>query len=487
MGARGPRPVTVGIGDTDFGVQVGIGFVGRVVGALVAFLGSIVLARALGPNDYGTFYLLLSVVAFLDNPMTGWAEACRKRLTEAGFDSREAIGSVVAGIAVAAVAVFAVAWLAAPLIASFAGADGWLLLSVLFVGMVAYHTANEVLKSTERFGASPWVNASRDVIRVLAQAGLVIVGWGVAGMVGGMVLANLVVAPAVLYVIGIRPSLPSRDTLREVWSYARYSVPGGLVGTAQSRMDRILLGFLASTTVVGNYEVAMKLTLPAMFVAGVAQDGLMGRISNLRSRGEAFAVDVRNNLGHASVLGIPLFFGALTMAEPVVVTLYSSQYAGAAPFLIGLALFRLIRTQKSILIATINGLDRPELNLRVSTVIFAFNLLSGVALLYAVGPLGVVAATVVSETIGYAVRGYLVRSLVPEVALFPRALLDQVAAGAVMAVAVYAARAALPLSYWPYVGVVVGVGGVVYFAALVALSHQFRATVLAVAADAGLR
>jgi DICT domain-containing protein len=56
-----------------------------------------------------------------------------------------------------------------------------------------------------------------------------------------------------------------------------------------------------------------------------------------------------------------------------------------------------------------------------------------------------------------------------------------------MAVAVYAARAALPLSYWPYVGVVVGVGGVVYVAALVALSHQFRATVLAVAADAGLR
>jgi O-antigen/teichoic acid export membrane protein len=61
----------VGIGDVDFGVQVGIGLVGRVVAAVVAFVGSIVLARALGPGDYGVFCLLLAVVAFLDNPVTG--------------------------------------------------------------------------------------------------------------------------------------------------------------------------------------------------------------------------------------------------------------------------------------------------------------------------------------------------------------------------------------------------------------------------------
>ena len=109
----------MGIGDTNFGVQVGIGFVGRVVGALLAFVGSIVLARALGPTDYGVFYLMLSVVAFLDNPMTGWAEACRKRLTETEFPAGDAIGSTVAGIVLASGIVFAGAWLFAPQIASF--------------------------------------------------------------------------------------------------------------------------------------------------------------------------------------------------------------------------------------------------------------------------------------------------------------------------------------------------------------------------------
>lgn len=476
------------IGDTDFGVQVGIGTLGRAIAYVIAFGGSILLARLLGPSDYGGFYLLLAIVAFLDNPITGWAEACRKRLTEADFPSGEAIGSTLAGIVLASGAVLVASWLAAPYFRRFVDTEGaWWLLSVLFVGMVAYHTANEVLKSTKRFGASPWVNAGRDVVRVLAQAALVLGGFGVAGMVGGMVLANLLVAPVVFVLIGIRPSVPSTATLGKIWSYARYSIPGGIVGTAQSRMDRILLGLLATTTVVGHYEVAIKLTLPAMFVAGVAQDGLMGRISNLRSRGEAFASDVQNNLAHASVVGIPLFFGALTLGEPIIVTVYSNQYAAAATFFAGLALFRLLRTQKSILVATINGLDKPDLNFRISTGIFALNLVLGVALFFALGPIGVVIATVVSEALGYGFRAYFVRSLVPSVRLAPRLLVEQFASGAIMAIVVLALRTALPLASWPYVVVVVGVGALTYFAALMAVSEGFRGTIIAVSRDAGIR
>lgn len=475
------------IGDTDFGVQVSIGVVGRVVAALVAFLGSIVLARVLGPDGYGTFYLLMAVVAFLDNPITGWAKACRKRLTEEDFPSGETIGSMFISIVLTSAVVFGLSWLLSPFVAEFTGYEyGWLLLAALFVGMVAYRTSIEVLKSTERFGMSTWLEASRDTSRVVAQVALVTAGLGVAGMVGGMVLANLLVAPVVFYLLGTRPHLPTLATVRRIWDYARFSIPGGIVGTAQSRMDIILLGFLVGPGITGNYEVAFKLTMPAMFVAGVAQNGLMGRISNLRSRDMDVSTDVQNNLAHASILGIPIFFGALTMAGPIIVTIYSNQYAAAGPFLAGLALFRLLRTQKSILLSTINGFDRPDLNLRISTGVFVFNLALGLGLLYLIGPIGVVIATVLSEFLGYGVRGYVVKSLVPSVRLLPRPLVEQIASGVIMAGVILAARAALPLAEWTVVVFVVGLGGVTYFAALTGISHPFRATVVAVARDMGL-
>jgi len=475
------------IGDTDFGVQVGIGFVGRVVTMLVAFLGAILFARVLGPDGYGAFYILMAMVSILDNPVTGWANACRKRLTEAGFPSEEAVGSTLLGVAVSAVIVTTGAWLLSPLIADFTGESrGWLLLSVLFVGMVTYVATLEILKASANFGSSQWMIAGRDVIRVLAQAALVLAGVGVAGMVGGMVLANLLVAPVVIYFLGIRLTVPSGETIRAIWTFAKSSIPNGFVGTAQNRMDTLLLGFLATPGIVGNYEVALRLTTPAMFVAGVASSGLMGRISNRRSKQQDVDRDIQNNLSYVSVVAIPLFVGALIVGTPVVVTMFSGQYADAGAFIAGLALFHLFRSQKSVLVSTLDGFDRPDLNLRISTVVFLLNVVLGVGLFFAVGPIGVVAATVISEAVAYVGAAYAVRSIIPSLSLLPRPLIEQGISGLVMGVVVYGAREALPLRWWGYVVFVVGLGGAVYFATLVAISEPFRGTVQAISRDAGL-
>lgn len=475
------------IGDSNFGVQVGIGVVGRVITAVVAFLGSVLLARVLGPSRYGSFYLLVAIVAFLDNPITGWATACRKRLTETDFPSGEAIGTLLIGVGITSLVVGVVFWLAAGPLESLTGNRwGWLLGAALFIGMIAYKTSTETLKATARFGSANWIEAAREVIRVVGQSALVLLGFGVAGMVGGMVVATVVVAPIALLLVGVRPSMPTTSSIRGIWSYARYTIPSGFLGTAQDRMDLLLLGFLVGPGVAGQYEVAIKLTIPAMFVAGVARNGLMGRISNLRSRDQAVTADIENNLAYASIIGIPLAFGALVMAGPVVVTTYSNQYAAAGTFLVGLALFRALRSQKVILLSTLNGLDRPDLNLRVSAGVFVLNLCLGVALLFTMGPIGVVAATVVSELLAYGSRAYYVRSLLPAISLVPRPLLEQLIAGALMACVVWVLRVTLPLSSWFVVIGVVGLGGVTYFVTLLALSASLRRTVRAVARDAGI-
>lgn len=476
------------IGDTDFGVQVGIGFAGRVVTLLVAFLGAILLARVLGPNGYGAFYLLMAIVSFLDNPVTGWAIACRKRLTEKGFPAGEAIGSTLIGIGVSAVLTTASAFILAPQIAAFTGLeDGWLLLSVLFTGMALYLAILEVLKATAIFGSSDWMMATRDIVRVLAQAALVLGGLGVAGMVGGMVMANLLVAPIVLYLLGTRPNMPSTESVRQIWAFAKSSIPNGVVGTAQSKMDVLLLGALVGPGIVGNYEVAIRITLPAMFVAGVASNGLMGRISNRRSKDQNVDQDIENNLSFASLIAVPIFFGALTVGDAVVVTMFSNQYADAGAFVAGLALFHLFRSQKVILVSTLDGFGRPDFNLRVSTAVFMLNLMLGIGLFYVVGPIGIVLATIVSEVAGYGARAYIVHSFVPSVTLLPRPLFDQIMSGVVMAGVVFGIRSVVSLGWWGNVILIVGLGGLTYVTTLIIISESFRETTRAVARDAGIQ
>ncbi len=117
--------------DAKFGVQVSIGLVGRLVAYILAFAGTILLARVLGPENYGAFYFLVAIVAFLDNPVTGWAEGCRKRFTEAEFPPDEAIGSSLLTIGAGTVVVTVGTWLLAGPIRQLTGLDyGWLLLFI---------------------------------------------------------------------------------------------------------------------------------------------------------------------------------------------------------------------------------------------------------------------------------------------------------------------------------------------------------------------
>lgn len=472
------------ISESRFGVQISIGLVGRVVSMLIAFISAIFLARVLGPVGYGVFYVLMAVVAVLDNPVTGWANACRKRLTEEEFPAGEAVGSTLIGIGIASVCISILSFFLAPWINQVMGdSRAALLLPILYFGTVSYVTTLQVLKASAKFGWSQWMIAGRDVLRVAGQAGLVVIGFGVAGMVGGMTVANLLVAPVVLYLIGFRPEVPTRETLADIWQFARSSIPNGFVATVQSRMDTLLLGFLATPGVVGNYEVAFRLTMPAMFVAGITSSGLMGRVSNKRSKGKTVRGDVQNSLSYVSIIAIPLFIGTVVMGEPVVVTVFSSQYADAGLFVAGLALFRLLRSQKVVLTSAIDGFDRPDLTLRISFLVFVLNIILGVGLLFQFGPVGVVIATVLSEVVGYLAAAYVFSSMVPTVSLLPRPLIDQLLSGFVMGVGVVGLRRMVRLNWWGPVIFLVGAGAALYFITLIIISESFRVTVRGIARD----
>lgn len=474
------------IGESKFGLQVGIGFLGQVATVIVAFIGSIFLARILGPQGYGSFYLFLSVVAILDNPVTGWARACRKRFTEAEFPRDEAIGSLLIGIVAASALVFIIGDIGSPIIEKQMGSpNSWLLLGVLFFAKASFTSFKQILNGTEKFGSTSWITAARDVSRVLFQAILVILGLGVAGMVWGISLASILCLPVIFYMIDISPAAPSKQSIRSIWRFARSSIPLALVGTAKGRMDIILLGVLAGTASVGNYQIAYQMTIPSMFLASVASSGLVGRISERESRQKSITEDIRNNLGYASILAVPIFFGSLTIGTPVVVTLYGQEFTEAGLYIAGLALYRMISSQRRILGSVINGLDRPGWNLRVSSLAFAVNIGLGIWMFYMIGPIGVVIATVISSVLGYVLRAHLVRSILPKLSLVPKSLQHQIASGALMGIVVYSIQ-----KIWRVEGiysiVVVVLGATVYFLTLIIISAPLRQTIRGIAKDAGI-
>lgn len=476
------------IGDTDFGVQVGIGFLGRTATLIVAFLGSIFLARVLGPDGYGSYYFIAALAGLLDNPITGWARACKKRFTEVDFPKEQAVGSLLIVITLGFIAMLVGSWLTAPILQRFSSLPSvWLLLAVLFLGTSAFRSLQEILNGTDRFGSTQWVTAGRDILRVLLQAGLVIAGLGVVGMVWGMAVASLLLCPVILVLVRVRPGIPTWESTKNIWQYGKSSIPAGFLGTAKSRADIILLGALATNSAIGYYEIALRITMPAVFLASVASSGLVGRISELESRDEAFRDDVENNLSYASFLAIPILFGSLSIGGPLIATIYGSQFAPAGEFIAGLAVYQVFSSQKRILGSVIDGLDRPDLNLYVSTAMTVLNITLGVGLLLAVGPIGIVIATVISEGLAYTARLLVVRSLAPSCRLVPKPLIHQLVGGTFMGVIVFALWESLSPTGWIAVLTFVLGGAVLYVGTIFFISKHFRATVSGILDDFGVQ
>lgn len=465
------------------------GFVGKVLMAVTGFAGTVIFANLLGQQGLGAFYLLVALVELCERPLGGVVQAVKKRASEVDGAERELMG--VQGFAsLAWVALVAVAALAlSGRVDSYVGADGaWWLLAATLAAEALYGTFVPIIQARGRVGLSIGLDTVRSYVTFPTQVVLVVLGFGIYGMMAGLMLASVVAVPLAVRYHRLLPRFPSRAVAERTASYARYSVPATVVSKAYERFDTLLLGALLvnAQPAVANYGVAVRLTLPAMFIAGTAANGLFARVSNLHSRAEELSQDVTNALAFGSVLAVPLAFGAAAIAEPLVRTLFGGEYPGAAPFVVGIAVYRLIQSQTSLLGRVLDGLDRPRAVFRVSLFGLLVNVPLGVALVVRVGPLGVVWATIAAQTLMYAAFAVLVTRALPDVSLVPRPLVEQVAAGAVMFGAVSALHGVVPVRSWVDLSLLLVVGAAVYGLVLLAISVRTRGMVLTVLGHVGL-
>lgn len=444
--------------------QVGLGVIGRTGTMLVAFLGSIALARMIGDSGYGQFYFLLAVVSLLDNPFTGWMSGCRKRMTEKGFDRSEGIGAILLMIVISSLMIGSISVIVDPLFV-----QNTIYIGLLFFGSISFIGMNKMLKSTDNYSRSYFMDMLRDILRVVLQITFVLLIGDVFGMVLGIFAANVLVASVILrYDI----SVPSVESLKSIGVYAKSASIEGVVGTLLSRMDILFLGWLATDAVVGNYQVALNLSMPAMVLGSVIGTGVLNEVSYDDSVGDDSSQTIQHAMNYASLLAIPMLAGAIVFGDIVVVTIYSSEFQIAGTFIAGLCAYRVFHAQNSVLTSTINGIDRPEFNLRVSTGVLVANVIFGLILFFEYGPIGFVFATVLAAGLRFIVSYLFVRSKF-DIRISSREIMSQLMASSIMATIVFIMRQSVSLDI-PMIGIILGIGGLSYFGSLYLISGGFR-------------
>lgn len=457
-------------------------FASKLLSSAAGFAATIYFARILGADVLGSYYLLLSVVAWLALAGTmGFDNAITKRLSEG--EASGAYKTAGAACLAALTALLAVALLVAqdPIERALDIGSVQFVVLLLVVG-VAGNYADALLKGVHLVHVFSILKPIRRVIRTALQIGGVLLSFGLTALVYGYAVGGVVVVLIGLYVVGGPYRRPTRRHVERLVDYAKYAWLGRLKGKTFNQADILVLGLFVPTALVGVYGITWNLANFLILFSNAITNALFPELSKLSAadRFERVRSLVEDSLAYAGLFTIPGLVGGLLLGERLL-RVYGPEFVRGRRVLWLLIAAVLVYGYQKQFVNVLGGIDRPDAAFRVNAVLVVSNVCLNLVLVYAFGMIGAAIATAASVALSAAV-GYRFTRRHVAFSLPVRRVLTQAAAAVGMGAAVVAAEAllesaGLPLPNVVVVGLLVPGGATVYFALLWGLSSDFRLAV----------
>ncbi len=304
---------------------------------MVVSLGTLtLLARYLGPEDFGQYQLIIAILFLVNVADFGMATVATRHLISGQHDPDDLMGNVVtirlaigAGAAVIAVAAAILLNYDSEVRLAMAVAS---LSFILMVFSGSYYAA---------FNAN--LRMEYAVAGSVAQAVVTISGMGIAvlldgGLLGLMIAYNagFAASSAVSYFFArrfIRPHFAfDRTYSRLLISDAMPLMVAGLVINAYARIDLILLKIFATPNSVGHYSFAYRFIDMAAPLSFLFVSSVYPLLSDYHARGDMASFKRLYQRSHdfLSLAGLTLATGVILFAPHIVEILGGGEYYGAA-------------------------------------------------------------------------------------------------------------------------------------------------------------
>ncbi len=393
---------------------------GRVAVLAVWFgVGTVVMARVLGPAAFGLYQLCVKSVGLATglggDPLDAavmrsaplYVRADRPRalaVVRAAFAVRSGVG--LAGVAVAAAVPGVASW------AIFGTADYRLLAGLTAAGVLGdllLRSALGYFQVAETFGRFLAVDLVWQLGRAAAVLGLTAAGHLTAATAVGVYVA----APYAAFAVGLallpgdvtRPARPRRADVSAVVHAAKWVAAATAVGAVYERLDLFLLQRFRPHAEVGLYAAAMGLAAVPDFLDGIVQTVLAPKVA------PAYAAGRFNRLnGQYLRYAVPLGLAAAVAAEGLggwgIRTLLSGRYAASAGAFRILVLGTLFNLMVTPLSSALLSYVAPRRSAAVTAAGLAVVVVGGLAVIPRYGAVGAAAVILAARVaVGTATAG----------------------------------------------------------------------------------
>jgi O-antigen/teichoic acid export membrane protein len=381
----------------------------RVATQGISFIVVLLLARLLGPQNYG-LVTLAATIGLLGQMLLSetFSQALiQQKDLEAAHVSSLFWILVAAGILAVSIQLMAAGSLSilfgepdlAPLLRALSPV---LLLSALQAVPIS------LFKRDLDFRSLAAASATGTLIAGAAGVALAYAGFGVWSLIANLLVQSTVVTATIWRRSSFRPGLVlSLPHLRDLWSYGQFTFLLRIAAFAANQSPRILIGYLFGPAALGAFSLGLRvieiihqlLTLPAVNVA-------LPLISRVRSDPNRLERVVLAATQLVAMTSVPVFVGLALIAPFAMPLVFGVKWVQSVPLVQILCAFGIVGAFGLIWGGIIGGLGRPDVTLATTTMAA----LVSVTLLLATARWGLIAAAT-----AYVIRGYATLPFMPHV------------------------------------------------------------------------
>lgn len=469
------------LGQTSF-----VYFVSKFFGSIIGFFATIYFARILGETVLGQYALAITIVTWLTIiGNVGFGTAITKRVSE-GREPEQYLGAgmIIMSSMMAVVLLFT--FLFRLQIDAYVGAPVSKIIMLLLLVTLYKSLVNALLKGSHLVHIYAVLSTTKLALRAISQVALVaLIGLGLTGMLYGYAFGYFVAATIGLFILKLRPAIPSYEHIKSLFDYAKYSWLGNIESKTFDTADIAILGFFVTQGFVGVYSIAWSLGKFLNIFGNAVSNSFFPEMSKVANKKNPEAIThlIEDTLSFAGLILIPGLVGSLVIGDRLM-AVYGEGFIIGTEVLVILIAGLLIYTYNTQLLNTLNAIDRPDLAFRSNLVFILMNIALNFILVWQIGWVGAAIATVLSSTAGLCFAFYYTRQQVAFRVPINETGRQWIAAIS-MGVIVYVFRIGIEIQIPQiaavneiFVVLLVIVGSIAYFLILFVIWAQFRDTVV---------
>jgi O-antigen/teichoic acid export membrane protein len=393
-------------------------FVGNTSSTVILAVGAIIVARLLGPFNYGLYSLTIAIpillVAFSDAGMnyalvrlpararSEGDQARADRLIRLGFLFKLAISVLAFLICYAASKAIAIILLNRPDVAPFIQ-----LASLMILFQAVYDAASNAFIGQDLMQYSAATQIMQAVLKGTLGPALVFIGWGITGAISGYLLA-LAAAGAtgasILFSKYARSSTQTIDSastlVRELLGYGLPLYVANILSVFLSQYQNIVLAHFASNVEIGNFAASWTFTTfmaVLSYPITTAMFPMFSKMDPEKQKGDlarGFVLAVK----YTSLLMIPASLVVMAFSRDLIYVTFGRSYTSAPQYLSLLSTLYLLAAIGSVVLSSfLSGVAETGTLVKMSGLTLAVYLPLALALALLWGAYGVLVAYILSN------------------------------------------------------------------------------------------